>query len=54
MGSGAAEGGRTGPESVSFTNRLLNTHITALSTKENFVFVGECCAMRCIHFFLLL
>ncbi|XP_050718661.1 uncharacterized protein LOC126999789 [Eriocheir sinensis] len=41
MGSGEAEGGRTDPESVSFTHRLLNTHITALSTKENVVFIGE-------------
>uniref|UniRef100_A0A0P4W420 tRNA (34-2'-O)-methyltransferase regulator WDR6 n=1 Tax=Scylla olivacea TaxID=85551 RepID=A0A0P4W420_SCYOL len=34
-------GGRMGGVAVTFTHRLLNTHITALSVKENLVFIGE-------------
>lgn len=52
MDSEAAKGDRTVAESVSFTHRLLTTHVTALTTKENVVFIGQscACAMICVPF----
>ncbi|XP_045122840.1 WD repeat-containing protein 6-like isoform X3 [Portunus trituberculatus] len=41
MSRGKPEEGRMSGVAVTFTHCLLNTHITALSVKEKFVFIGE-------------